>query len=110
MKNKLIYILAVLAASLFILNAAAADYSFKVPNASTYVMLEPDGSMTINVEYTFENLGQELDYIDIGLPNNNYTDSWRTAYRCRYRIRNSPSPYPWCYSRDYYRSGGRSYC
>ena len=73
MKNKLIYILAVLAASLFILNAAAADYSFKVPNASTYVMLEPDGSMTINVEYTFENLGQELDYIDIGLPNNNYT-------------------------------------
>ncbi|MBQ6509351.1 MAG: hypothetical protein IJI07_07745 [Flexilinea sp.] len=73
MKNKLIYILAALLAVLFILNAAAADYSFRVPSADIYVMLEPDGSMSISVEYTFENLGQKLDYIDIGLPNNNYT-------------------------------------
>ena len=73
MKNKLIYLLAALTAFLCILNAAAADYSFKVPSAQTYVLLEPDGSMTVNVEYSFENLGQKLDYIDIGLPNNNYT-------------------------------------
>ncbi len=73
MKNKLICIFAALAVFLFILNAAAADYSFEVPNSSTYVLLEPDGSMSISVEYTFKNLGQKLDYIDIGLPNNNYT-------------------------------------
>ena len=73
MKNKLICIFAALAVFLVILNAAAADYSFEVPNSATYVMLEPDGSMSIDVEYTFKNLGQKLDYIDIGLPNDNYT-------------------------------------
>ena len=52
---------------------ANADYSFEIPNAQTTVEIESDGSMTIFVEYEFKNLGQKLDYIDIGLPNNNYT-------------------------------------
>lgn len=73
MKKTSLYIVVSLLAALFILNAASADYSFSVPREETIVMLESDGSMTISVDYTFTNLGQALDYIDIGLPNNNYT-------------------------------------
>lgn len=58
---------------LFIFGSAAADYSVEVPKAQTTVEIESDGSMTIFVEYEVHNLGQKLDYIDIGLPNNNYT-------------------------------------
>ncbi len=64
----MIFILAVF----FILNTVSADYSFEVPKAETILMLENDGSMTVYVEYQFINHGQKLDYIDIGLPNNNY--------------------------------------
>lgn len=60
-------------AALSVISTAGADYSFKVPSAETIVMLDVDGSMTVSVEYQFENLGQKLDFIDIGLPNNNFS-------------------------------------
>ena len=57
----------------FIFGNVGADYSFEIPTAQTTVEVESDGSMTIFVEYEVHNLGQKIDYIDIGLPNNNYT-------------------------------------
>ncbi len=65
-------LLIVIMTMLFVLSAANADYSFEVPKAGTIVMLENDGTMSVYVEYQFKNYGQKLDYIDIGLPNNNY--------------------------------------
>ena len=53
--------------------SAYAEYSFEIPEAQTTVEIESDGTMTIFIEYKINNLGQKLDYIDIGLPNNNYT-------------------------------------
>ncbi len=51
----------------------SADYSFEIPKAQTTVEVESDGTMTIFIEYEIKNLGQKLDFIDIGLPNNNLT-------------------------------------
>ena len=73
MNKKNILLLVAVLALLFILPAANADYSFEVPKAGTILKLENDGTMTVYVEYQFNNLGQKLDYIDIGLPNNNYS-------------------------------------
>ena len=53
-------------------STASSDYSFRIPRAETVVEVNTDGSMNIFIEYEFENLGQKLDYIDIGTPNNNY--------------------------------------
>ena len=55
--------------------AVNADYSFQVPRAETVVEVNPDGTLNVFVEYEFENLGQKLDFVDIGLPNNSYTMS-----------------------------------
>ena len=52
--------------------AVNADYSFQVPRAETVVEVNPDGTLNVFVEYEFNNLGQKLDFIDIGLPNNSY--------------------------------------
>lgn len=51
---------------------AAADYSYRVPRSDNTIEINSDGSMNVFVEYEFENLGQLIDYVDIGLPNNNY--------------------------------------
>lgn len=53
--------------------AVCADYSFRIPKAQITLQVESDGSMTIFAEYEFENLGQKLDFVDIGLPSNNYS-------------------------------------
>lgn len=71
--NILRRLLFALFAAVLLTCAANADYSFKVPKSEAIVMLETDGSMTVSVSYEFVNLGQKLDYIDIGLPNNNFS-------------------------------------
>ena len=80
MKKKIFCLFFTLLAALLTLNAAGADYSFKVPREETIVMLEPDGSMSISVEYEFQNLGQALDYVDIGLPNDSYSFGMHRSY------------------------------
>ena len=59
--------------SLLMISTVNADYAFSVPSAETVVEVEQDGSLTILLEYQFRNRGQKLDFIDIGLPNNNYS-------------------------------------
>ena len=72
MKRIYLIIMAMIAA-LLAFSAVSADYSFSVPRAETVLEIEPDGSMRVFVEYDFDNHGQKLDYIDIGLPNSNYS-------------------------------------
>ena len=67
------YLFLILLFAFLIPYSAYADYSFEIPEAQTTVEIESDGTMTIFIEYKINNLGQKLDYIDIGLPNNNYT-------------------------------------
>lgn len=67
------YLVLILVITFLIPYSASADYSFEIPEAQTTVQIESDGSMTVFVEYKIKNLGQKLDYIDIGLPNNNYS-------------------------------------
>ncbi len=66
-------VLMALIASLLIITSVSADYSFSVTSAETVVEIDNDGLMTISLEYQFRNRGQKLDFIDIGLPNNNYS-------------------------------------
>lgn len=68
--RKLVFVVSVIV--MLTAGSALADYSFEIPNAQTTVEIENDGTMTIFVEYEFKNTGQKIDYIDIGLPNNNY--------------------------------------
>lgn len=51
---------------------AAADYRFKVPQLEMQVYIEPDASARIVYDITFENLGQAIDVVDIGVPHRNY--------------------------------------
>lgn len=69
--KKILFLLFV--AILLITGISAGDYSFSIPKAQTTVEIEQNGSMTIFIEYEIENHGQKLDFIDIGLPSNNYT-------------------------------------
>ena len=72
-KNFILILFPVMIAAMLLAGIAGADYSFKVPSSETVVMLENDGTMTVSVEYSFENIGQKLDYVDIGLPNNSFS-------------------------------------
>ncbi len=73
MKRKLLRIFPILLIIACITFCAAyADYSFQIPRAETVVEVNTDGTLNVFVEYEFKNLGQEIDYVDIGLPNNNY--------------------------------------
>ncbi len=70
-----------LALILFLLTLAAlADYKFEVvSNYSTYE-IQTDGSAIINYKITFKNIGQPIDIVDIGLPDDNYVLSSAQAF------------------------------
>ena len=51
---------------------ASADYLFKVPRAETTVIVNRDGTLTLEYTYEFINILQPLDFIDIGTPNSTY--------------------------------------
>ena len=74
MKKNLVEILLIICLILIAFSGTvSADYSFEIPKAQTTLEVESDGTMTVFIEYEIKNLGQKLDFIDIGLPNNNYT-------------------------------------
>lgn len=50
----------------------AQSYSFEVPTLRMQVFVQPDASVKIVYEITFNNLGQTLDVVDIGTPHKNY--------------------------------------
>ena len=73
MLRKIQFALVLLFLSMIPFGLAAGDYSFRVPRAETVVEVNSDGTMNVFIEYEVKNIGQKLDFIDIGLPNNDYS-------------------------------------
>ncbi len=59
----------------------ALAYFFSVPQATTDVYVNPDGTVSIDYNYTFQNQpsGEPIQYVDIGMPTTNYDLSSATA-------------------------------
>lgn len=78
-RRKIILLLSSISITLmgFILTApsvAAATYDFEVDNMTTNIYIQDDGSIWINYEIDFTNgyWGHEIDWVDIGMPNDKY--------------------------------------
>lgn len=52
--------------------AHAQTYSFGVERETIDVFWESNGSLTLFYEIVFQNFADPIDFVDIGLPNNNY--------------------------------------
>ncbi|MDF1513349.1 MAG: hypothetical protein P1S60_06025 [Anaerolineae bacterium] len=52
--------------------AAAQSYSFAVPLLKMQVYVQPDASVKIIYDITFDNYGSPIDIVDIGTPHSNY--------------------------------------
>jgi hypothetical protein len=61
--------------------ALAQSYSFQVPKEIIDATWNSDGTLTLDYSITFNNnqSGHIIDYVDLGLPNNNYTEGDITA-------------------------------
>jgi hypothetical protein len=59
----------------------AQDYAFEVPQASADIKINSDGTATLDYVYQFKNSPGALaiDFVDLGLPNGNYSLSNVTA-------------------------------
>jgi len=53
--------------------ANAQTYSFLVEREQIDAYWESDGSLTLFYEIVFQNFADPIDFVDIGLPNNNYS-------------------------------------
>ncbi len=55
--------------------AYAQTYAFQVPTQRVDVYWEPNGTVSVTYEITFKNetYADPIDYVDVGLPNNNYS-------------------------------------
>ncbi|HNT77680.1 MAG TPA: hypothetical protein PKH77_21920 [Anaerolineae bacterium] len=59
--------------------AAAQSYRFAVPELNMQVYVQPDASVKIVYDITFENYGSTIDVVDIGLPHKDYRISTMKA-------------------------------
>ncbi|HEX9091615.1 MAG TPA: hypothetical protein VF831_09000, partial [Anaerolineales bacterium] len=62
--------------------ALAQDYYFELPKQTVDAYWESDGTLTLDYAYSFinSNSGHIIDYVDLGLPNSNYSDSNISAW------------------------------
>ena len=58
---------------------AAQNYSFGVPDLKMQVFVQPDASVKIVYDITFDNYGSPIDIVDIGVPHSNYSLSTMSA-------------------------------
>ena len=72
MKRFVVLILVAFALLLPLSGAKAQTYSFIVESEKIDVFWELDGSLSLFYEITFQNFADPIDFVDIGLPNNNY--------------------------------------
>src|ERR1051325_8480849 len=82
MKKRLVTIaLAILLALSITTSALAQSYSFSLDKEVVNVYWNSDGSMSLDYVFTFSNqLGAHtIDFVDVGLPNDNYDSSTITA-------------------------------
>ncbi len=82
MRRRLLSILVVLAIGLLVASPALAQsYSFQVPTETIDAYWNSDG--TLELVYTFDFVnnpsGHVIDYVDLGLPNGNYSENNITA-------------------------------
>jgi hypothetical protein len=83
MQKRLIAILSTLILLLSITSSVSAQsYSFQVPKLSVDVYWNSDGTESLDYVFTFTNnpSGHPIDYVDLGLPNNNYSEKNITAF------------------------------
>ena len=61
--------------------ATAQSLSFQVPKLTIDVYWNSDGTVSLDYTFVFANnpSGSPIDYVDLGLPNNNYSDNNITA-------------------------------
>ncbi len=59
--------------------ALAQSYSFAVPDLKMQVYIQPDASVKIVYDITFENYASTLDIVDIGMPHSQYSISTMRA-------------------------------
>ncbi len=59
---------------------AAQSYSFAVPDLKMQVYVQPDASVKIVYDITFNNYGSPIDIVDIGMPHSNYNISTMSAW------------------------------
>ena len=73
--------LAVLLLAVTVYPVLAQDYAFEVPQASADITINSDGTATLEYVYQFKNSpgAHAIDFVDIGLPNGNYSLSNVTA-------------------------------
>jgi hypothetical protein len=62
-------------------SALAQTYSYTLPKETVDAYWNSDGTLTLDYVYTFTNdpSGPTIQYVDLGLPNNNYSESNITA-------------------------------
>ncbi len=53
-------------------NVFAEDYQFTIPENLIIFAIDTDGKASVSYEFTIENQGKGIDYIDIALPNNQF--------------------------------------
>jgi hypothetical protein len=54
--------------------SAAAAYRFRVPGNRCVVTVNSDASVTVSYAISFANEGQPIDIVDVGLPDDNYSE------------------------------------
>jgi hypothetical protein len=82
MRRRLLSILLIFSFLLLISTPARAQsYSFQVPKLTVDVYWNEDGTVSLDYTFVFANnpSGHAIDYVDLGLPNNNYSDNNITA-------------------------------
>jgi hypothetical protein len=82
MRRRLLTILLIFTLLLLISSPARAQsYSFQVPKLTVDVYWNSDGTVSLDYTFVFANnpSGHIIDYVDLGLPNNNYSDNNITA-------------------------------
>ncbi len=83
MRRRLLYLLLIFTVILSLSSPAMAQsYYFELPKLTLDVYWESDGTETLEYAYYFTNTpsGHAIEYVDLGLPNSNYSDSTITAY------------------------------
>jgi hypothetical protein len=83
MRRRLLSIL-IIFTLLFLISSpvVAQSYSFQVPKLTVDAFWNSDGTLSLDYTYYFINdpSGHIIDYVDLGLPNSNYSESNITAF------------------------------
>ena len=78
MHRRFFYFLSIITLLLLITTPATAqDYYFQLPKLTVDAYWNSDGTLSLDYTYNFVNTssGHTIEYVDLGLPNSNYSDS-----------------------------------